>query len=155
MALQKICRFARILLERQSGWFGRMCVLWPGGCGLNTSRVIPKTLKMHYLLFCFALSIKKVEIELVNQCQYNVTWWNIMSCVLGMIFQWGSTLNTVVMWLKDCLKWRKTQIKQINKECLCINFVKFARICMSCLLGSLLFGSTKVFLGSCLTGTAA
>ena len=51
--------------------------------GSIPSRFIPKTLKM----VLAALSLKARNQNWSAQCQYNVTVWNIMSSVWGMIFQ--------------------------------------------------------------------
>ena len=54
--------------------------------GLIPSRVIPKTLKI--VLFGFVLSSKKVELGIrTGQPGVSMTWWNIMICVWGVIFQ--------------------------------------------------------------------
>ena len=58
--------------------------------GWIPSRVIPKTLKM--VLAALSLGAQHQESRARNQnwsaqCQYNLTGWNIMSGVLGVIFQ--------------------------------------------------------------------
>ena len=60
-----------------------------GGGGGGAAVSIPGRLsKWYQLLFRLALSIKKVarNQNWSTQCQYNVTGWNIMSCVWCVIF---------------------------------------------------------------------
>ena len=61
-----------------------------GAFGSVPGQVILKSLKWYQLLFSLMLSIKKVELEERNwsaQTWYNVSVWNIISCVWGKIFQ--------------------------------------------------------------------
>ena len=58
--------------------------------GSIPGRVKPKTLKM--VLAALSLGAQHYESRARNQnwsaqCHYNVTGWNIMACVYGMIFQ--------------------------------------------------------------------
>ena len=66
------------------------CLLcnWEGG-GLIPGRVIPKTFN---IILALLFGAQHEECRARNQnwsawCQYNVTGWNIMACVWGMIFQ--------------------------------------------------------------------
>ena len=58
--------------------------------GLIPGRVIPKTSKMELAALWLGAQHKESRARNQNwlaQCQYNVTGWNIMSSVWGMIFQ--------------------------------------------------------------------
>ena len=62
--------------------------------GSIPGRVIPKTFKMVLAALSFAFSTEKAELSV--WCQYNVTGWNVTSCVWGGICQWGSILKVSI-----------------------------------------------------------
>ena len=106
--------------------FGRASTLWLGDCRFDPQPSCTKDFKMVLIALSHGAQYLDGRANRSAQCQYNVTGWDIMSCVWGMIFQWGSTLkvsielpatpralrslphsDTVAIYLKDCWKWHK------------------------------------------------
>ena len=68
-----------LLISTQTSTVGREIA------GLSPGRVIPKTLKM--VIAVCSLGSRARNWNWSAQCQYNLTGWNSMSSVLGVIFQ--------------------------------------------------------------------
>ena len=79
----------------RSGLVTRVSGLRPGGCKFNPRPSHTKNFQ-NGIICSFILLSALWKLNWSVRCQYNVTGWNVKSCVWGVICQWGSSVNVSI-----------------------------------------------------------